>query len=108
MPPSGFIKNNPGTLAVPVETSFPRGLTGFSLELVQKQVPPSFVRRDLLYSREKLVDAMLRLSNGFVLFGRHGERVDRDTMGKSARLAYMPVHQLDHCHMGTMSYPRYW
>ena len=36
------------------------------------------------------------------------ERVDRDTMGKSARLAYMPVHQLDHCHMGTMSYPRYW
>ena len=25
------------------------------------------------------------------------ERVDRDTMGKSARLAYMPVHQLDHC-----------
>jgi hypothetical protein len=36
------------------------------------------------------------------------ERVDRDMMGKSARLAYMPVHQLDHCHMGTISYPRYW
>ena len=36
------------------------------------------------------------------------ERVDRDMMGKSARVAYMPVHQLDHCHMGTMSYPRYW
>jgi hypothetical protein len=28
-------------------------------------------------------------------------------MGKSARVGYMPVHQLDHCHMGTMSYPRY-
>jgi hypothetical protein len=31
------------------------------------------------------------------------ERVDRDMIGKSARLAYMPVHQLDHCHIGTMS-----
>jgi hypothetical protein len=27
------------------------------------------------------------------------ERVDRDKMGKSARVGYMPVHQLDHCHM---------
>ena len=36
------------------------------------------------------------------------ERVDRDMMGRSTRLAYMPVHQLDHRHMGTMSYPRYW
>jgi len=42
------------------------------------------------------------------LSGAMVERVDRDMMGKSARLAYMPVHQLDHCHMGTMSYPRYW
>ena len=65
MSPSGFIKNNSGTLAVPVETSFLRGERGFLLELVQKQVPPSFVRRDLLYSREKLVDAMLGFGNGF-------------------------------------------
>jgi len=36
------------------------------------------------------------------------ESVERDMMGKSARLAYMPVHQLDHCHIGTMLYPRYW
>jgi hypothetical protein len=35
------------------------------------------------------------------------ERVDRDMIGKSARLAYIPAHQLDHCQMGTMSYPRY-
>jgi hypothetical protein len=42
------------------------------LELVQKQVPPSFARRDLLYSREKLVDAMLGFGHGFVLFRRHG------------------------------------
>jgi hypothetical protein len=36
------------------------------------EVPPSFVRRVLLYSREKLVDAMLGISHGFFLFGRHG------------------------------------
>jgi hypothetical protein len=42
---------------------------GFLIGTRQKQVPP---RRDLLYSREKLVDAMLGLGHGFFLFGRHG------------------------------------
>ena len=37
-------RNSRSRLEFPVETSFPRGLTGFSLELAQKQVPPSFVR----------------------------------------------------------------
>jgi len=41
-------------------------------------------------------------------WGAMVEMVDRDMMGRSARLAYMPAHQLDHCHIGTMSYPRYW
>jgi len=39
-------------------------------------------------------------------WGAMVEMVDRDMMGRSARLAYMPAHQLDHCHIGTMSYPR--
>ena len=33
--------------------------------------------------------------------------VERGKMGRSARAGYAPVHQLDHCHKGTMSYPRY-
>jgi hypothetical protein len=33
--------------------------------------------------------------------------VERGKMGRSARAGYTPVHQLDHCHKGTMSYPRY-
>ena len=49
----------------------------------------------------------LASATAFSFSGAMAERVERDKMGKSARVGYMPVNQLDDCHMGTMSYPRY-